>query len=429
MEVAGYLPRIADAQLADHLRLFGAVEIAGTKWCGKTWTALKHGSSITYVDEDRELIRADPKLALIGEAPHVIDEWQLVPSLWDKVRHEVDKSRGLRGGWVLTGSSTPIVRSGEDAPQHSGAGRIGRVRMWPMSLFESGDSTGSISLKGLFDGEFQPNKVETSAAELVALICRGGWPEAIDMASSDALRIAQEYLYLVLEDSIAKHGKDPNIGRRTIMSLARNLGQATTYKTLKKDMFGSEDEPDQFITDKTLASYIDLFRSLYLIEEVRGWVPQTRSPKRFAIKPKRYFADPSLPIAMLHLNEASLLKDHQTLGLAFENLCVRDLSVYALALGADRMNPLRYYHDTAGLEVDIIIELADGRWAAIEVKLGEDRVPEAVASLKRLRGKVSENPLARSTPPAFMAVLTGLGTYAHECEEGIYAIPIRCLKD
>ena len=239
----GYMPRVADAQIERYLKAFGAVEIAGTKWCGKTWSALMHGASVSYVDENLDLARADPSMMLMGDRPHVIDEWQRVPAIWDCVRHEVDRARGTRGAFILTGSSTPATRQGERGPAHSGAGRIGRVRMSPMSLFESGESTGQVSLSGLFAGKFTPCVAERDTQGLVEAACRGGWPEAVGMDVSSAQLIAREYVTAALGVSIPALGLDPDIARRIASSLARNLGQAATYKTIITDMFGAEENP------------------------------------------------------------------------------------------------------------------------------------------------------------------------------------------
>lgn len=424
----GYLPRIADEQIERLLKIFGAIEVAGTKWCGKTWAALQHGGSISYIDESLELAKADPKLMLLGERPHIIDEWQLVPPIWDAVRHEVDSQRGLRGGWILTGSSTPIKHGNEEsAPKHSGAGRIGRIKMHPMSLFESGESTGEVSLSGLFNGQFKPCKVESETQSLVNAVCRGGWPEALDLNPSDAQYIARDYLQLAFSESVPKHGKDGDVARQVVSSISRNLGQSTTYKIFLNDLFGGEDDPEAFLSEKTLASYLALLKRMYLVEEITGWVPPRRSRKRLMTKPKRYLADPSLAIAALGMSPESLLNDWQTFGLVFENLCIRDLSVYAGAHEMTSNEPLRYYRDDSGLEADIIVELADGRWAAFEIKTSEDKIVNAVNSLKRLKKKVSSNPRTQTKPPEFMAVIVGISEYAREIEEGIFSIPIRAL--
>ena len=423
----GYMPRVADAQIERYLKAFGAVEIAGTKWCGKTWSALMQGASVSYVDENLDLARADPSMMLIGDRPHVIDEWQRVPAIWDCVRHEVDRARGTRGAFILTGSSTPATRQGEQGPAHSGAGRIGRVRMSPMSLFESGESTGQVSLEGLFAGEFTPCVAERDTVGLVEAACRGGWPEAVDMEVDAAQLIAREYVTAALGVSIPALGLDPDIARRLASSLARNLGQAATYKTIINDMFGVEENPLSVIDEGRVRVYLDALKGMYIVEEVPGWAPPARDRKRFATKPKRYLADPSLACALLGMSPAALLADWQTFGLVFENMAVRDLSVYARALDLLDDVPVRYYRDDSGVEADAIVQLADGRWAAFEFKVSEDKVEKGVASLERMRRKVCENPRSQTRPPEFMAVITGVGEYAREVAEGIVAVPIRLL--
>lgn len=423
----GYMPRVADAQIERYLKTFGAVEIAGTKWCGKTWSALMQGASVSYVDENLDLARADPSMMLIGDRPHVIDEWQRVPAIWDCVRHEVDRVRGTCGAFILTGSSTPATRQGGRGPAHSGAGRIGRVRMSPMSLFESGESTGQVSLEGLFAGEFTPCVAERDTVGLVEAACRGGWPEAVDMEVDAAQLIAREYVTAALGVSIPALGLDPDIARRLASSLARNLGQAATYKTIINDMFGAEENPLSVIDEGRVRAYLDALKGMYIVEEVPGWAPPARDRKRFATKPKRYLADPSLACALLGMSPAALLADWQTFGLVFENMAVRDLSVYARALDLLDDVPVRYYRDDSGVEADAIVQLADGRWAAFEFKVSEDKVEKGVASLERLRRKVCENPRSQTRPPEFMAVITGVGEYAREVAEGIVVVPLRLL--
>lgn len=423
----GYLPRIVDEQVERYLGIFGAVEIAGTKWCGKTWTALRHGASVSYVDDDLDLARADPSLMTLGEAPHVIDEWQLVPRIWDAVRRGVDRAGGARGGWILTGSSTPLARGAGGGPAHSGAGRIGRIRMHPMSLSESGDSTRAVSLSGLFRGEFEPCAAPGGTRELVELACRGGWPGAVGMGVPEAQALAREYLRLFYTEGAPAAGKDGDATARLVGSLARNLGQAATYRTVLADMYGAEGDPRSLMSEETLASYLSLLRSSYLVEEVPGWVPQARSRKRMATKPRRYLADPSLAAAQLGMGPDALLRDWQTFGLLFEGMCMRDLTVYARALPDVGFEPVRYYRDDAGLEADAVVELADGRWAALEFKVSEDGVGHAVESLLRLRRKLCENPRARVREPEFLAVVTGASRYARRTPEGVYVVPLRCL--
>lgn len=423
-----YIPRIVDAQVKRYLSIFGAVEISGTKWCGKTWTALHHGASVVYVDENLQIAQDDPSIMLLGDQPHVIDEWQLVPAIWDCVRHAADQERGLRGAWILTGSSTPFAKGAKSPhPSHSGAGRIGRIRMSPMTLAESGDSVCTVSLTNLFKGVFAPGQMPKETENLVEICCRGGWPEALDLASPDAQIIAREYLRLIFDESGPLHGKKSDVLRKVATSIARNLGQAATQKTIISDIYGSDSAGRSAITPETLSTYLSFLKSVYLLEEVRGWEPPHRSRKRIAAKPKRYLADPSLAVALLGMSTQALMRDWQTFGLIFENLCMRDLIVYGRSLEFATEDPVKYYRDDSGLEVDAILELADGRWAAFEFKVGESKVPQAVANLKRLKAKLCENPKAKTRPPEFMAVITGVSEFAWEVEEGIYTIPIRAL--
>lgn len=427
VDPTGYRPRVVDAQVDRYLRLFGAIVIEGTKWCGKTWTSRHHAQSIAYVDRgsNLDIALADPAAMLAGDRPHVIDEWQRAPELWNTVRHAVDDLGGEKGAWILTGSSTPA----RDPARHSGAGRFGRVKMLPMALSESGTSTGAVSLAGLFRGEFSPSVCEGSLESVIEQSVRGGWPESIDLPVSDAAVIPREYLRAVLDESIPNAGKSGETTRRLLYSLARNLGQSATYKTLARDMYGDGEgeAPEPLIATSTVASYLELFTSMYLIEEIRGWEPPARSPKRLQIKPKRYFADPSLAVAALGMGARSLREDWQTLGLVFENLCMRDLLVYAQALPDVGFEPVRYYRDDSGLEVDAIVEMADGRWAAFEFKLSQNKVETGVASLTRLRRKLVEKPGARTRAPEFMAVIVGIGERAYRTPEGVYVVPLAAL--
>lgn len=419
----GYLPRIVDTQIEQYLRLFGAVEVSGTKWCGKTWSSLAHGRSVTYVDrgDNLQVCRADPSFALVGETPHVIDEWQRVPALWDTVRHAVDESSGRKGLWLLTGSSTPST----DETAHSGAGRIGRIRMHPMTLLESGDSTGATSLAALFDGKFEPSQCSTGIRELADLCCRGGWPGAINLGPDDAQVVVGEYVDAVLEQSITRLGGNPELARRLAISLARNLGQAASLQTLARDVYALAN--DELATDaqqREVSRLLGLMSCVFLVDEVSGWVPAARSPKRVRVKPKRYFADPSIAVSILGLSSQGLLSDWQTFGLVFENLCMRDLDVYARALPQVSGQPVRYYRDDSNLEVDAIIERRDGSWGAFEIKLSQEKVDAAAASLLRLEAKVCGNESARTHPASFLAVLVGVGEIAYRRPDGVYVIPI-----
>lgn len=420
-----YQPRIVDAQIERYLRLFGAIEVSGTRWCGKTWSSLAHGSSVTYVDRDGNLrlTQADPSYPLAGEKPHVIDEWQRVPTVWDVVRHAVDETHE-KGRWILTGSSTPA----KEDTSHSGAGRIGRVRMHPMTLAESSDSAGRVSLAGLFESSFESAESPVDVRDLARLCVRGGWPELVDSEPSDAQIVVREYLSAIFSQSIPRMGGKPNIAERLSESIARNLGQAATLSTYARDVYAIADNAQSTNDEEQEVSrHLDLLARSYLVDEVAGWVPSSRSPKRMRTKPRRYFADPSLAVAMLGLSTDALMQDWQTFGLVFENLCIRDLDVYARALPDAGVHPLRYYRDDSGLEVDAIIERADHSWAGIEIKLSPEKVDDGARALIRMRDKLLKDERARTAPPAFLAVLTGTGERAYKRPDGVFVIPIRLL--
>ena len=421
-----YKPRIVDAQIEKYLTLFGAIEVSGTKWCGKTWSSLAHAESATYVDRgsNMQIVSTDPGYALVGEAPHLIDEWQRVSKIWDTVRHAVDELGGKKGAWILTGSSTPS----KNEVSHSGAGRIGKIRMHTMTLAESGDSNAKVSLAGLFDGEFSPCQCDNGIEPLVQLIIRGGWPEEQNQKADDVQIVIREYLEAIFTQSIPSLGGNGQIAERLSLSLARNIGQSAKIQTLAKDVYALSTE--DIVSEKErkdISDHLERLKQIYLVDEVPGWMPASRSPKRMRIKAKRYFADPSLPVALLGLSADALLQDWQTLGLVFENLVMRDLDVYARALDYAVANPLRYYHDDSGLEADAIIERANGSWAAIEIKLGFEKVDEAAANLLRVRKKVCANEKAKVPEPSFLAIITGMGEAAYKRSDGVYVIPIRSL--
>lgn len=421
-----YRPRIVDAQIAKYLTLFGAVEVSGTKWCGKTWSSLAQANSVTYVDRgaNLQIVSADPDYALVGDRPHVIDEWQRVPAVWDTVRHAADELAGEKGAWILTGSSTP----NKDEVAHSGAGRIGRIRMHPMSLAETGESIAKVSLTGLFAGEFRPCQCPSGLVNIVDFVVRGGWPEQLGKPASDVQIVVLEYLEAIFGQSVARLGGDATLARRLALSLARNLGQSAKADTLACDVYAHESVIEVTESErKAIAKLLDILKRIYLVDEVPGWVPASRSPKRMRIKPKRYFADPSLSVALLGLSPEALIQDWQTFGLAFENLVMRDLDVYARALDYSSASPLRYYHDDSGLEVDAVIERPDGSWAAVEVKVSLEKVDEAAANLLRLKKKICGDKPARTPEPAFLAVITAMGEVAYRRQDGVYVIPIRAL--
>nr|WP_306792703.1 DUF4143 domain-containing protein [Collinsella urealyticum] len=367
---------------------------------------------------------ADPSYVLVGDRPHVIDEWQRVPAIWDTVRHAVDDLAGEKGAWILTGSSTPQ----KEQVAHSDAGRIGRIRMHPMTLAEMGKSTAQVSLAGLFEDQFEPCACESGIEDLVQLVVRGGWPDERLSDSRDVLIVVRDYLESVFTQSVVQLGESEELSRRTANSLARNLGQFAKIGTLVRDVYAYDADDEILQSDrKTVAACVNTLCRLYLIDEVPGWVPASRSPKRMRVKPKRYFADPSLPVALLGLSPEALLQDWQTFGLVFENLVMRDLDVYARALDYTLANPVRYYHDDSGLEVDVIIERVDGRWAAVEITVSPDKVDEAAENLRGMSDKVCSNERAGMRKPSFLAVITGVGEVAYRRSDGVYVIPIRAL--
>lgn len=420
----GYLPRVSDGVLSELLNTFAAVEVAGTMWCGKTWTSLSFGESVTRVGRAnvRQTVEADPAVALIGAKPHVIDEWQDVPPIWDAVRDAVDSSENETGRFILTGSSSPS----KDKVSHSGAGRIAKLRMRTMSLAETGESSGSVSLAGLFDGRFHPALVQQRLAPLAETICRGGWPALRDADFRKASRYLDSYFDAIFETSIPRRGLDGGESLRVARSLARNLGTSAKLATIGADAFTDELSADTI--EKKTAEHIAALESLYVIENVTGWDAPIRSKSRLRTKPKRYFADPSLAANLLQVDPQRLVLDGQLFGMLFEALCMHDLAVYASALPHAPANPLHYYRDSDGLEVDAIIELRDGRWAGFEIKLGDNKVEEAAASLNRLRAKVAANPAARNPQPEFMAVIVGAGEFArYDAATDVYVIPLTAL--
>ena len=419
-----YQPRLVDERLHRLLHTFGAVEIRGTKWCGKSWTALAFGESVVHLDDPnvKALAEADPTLALQGAHPHVVDEWQEVPSTWDAARRAVDAAGGEHGLFILTGSSTPA----KDAVTHSGAGRIARVDMSTMTLWERGLSTGAVSLSGLFDGSFEPSACDASLAPLADAICCGGWPALLGASAQTAAEVVDQYLDAMFEVSVPRKGGTSDMARRIVSSLARNVATAATLQTIAQDAALGDEAGAPAAS--TVTSYLDMLESMYIIESLHGWDAPVRAKSRLRTKPKRYFADPSIPAAALGMGPERLLSDGQTFGLFFESLCIHDLRAYAACMPGAHPGSLRYYGDSDGLEVDAIIELRDGRWAALEVKLGETKVPDGIRNIERLRQKVAANPAARNPKPAFSAVLTATSPFCrYDAEHDIYVFPITAL--
>ena len=424
MEIDGapYIPRLMDAVVERHLKAFGAVEIAGAMWAGKTWTARAHGASLVNLDDRqaKELAGIDARAVLAGNRPRVIDEWQEEPSLWDAVRTEVDSSPGQRGLFILTGSSRPA--KGET--NHTGSGRISRLQMLPMTLSESGHSHGSVSLSGLFDGRFESGPVETDLGQLARLVCRGGWPAALDLDDDSALLVPAQYLDALLAKGDSSAPGSERELRALLMSLARNVGGAVKLSTLACDPGSGGPGGGADAATRKASAIVDYFLSRYVIRDLPGWDAPIKSPRRLRTKPKRCFADPSLPASLLGVNPEALMGNLQLFGQLFEELCLRDLYVYSSVMKGAQGVPLRYYRDSDGLEVDAVIELRDGRWGAIEVKLGANKADEAAKSLLRLRNKVMANEAAHPVEPSFLLVVVGKSDYMYRTADGVLVVPI-----
>jgi predicted AAA+ superfamily ATPase len=408
--------------LAESLHVFGAVSIEGPKYCGKTWSALNQANSAVYVmDPNRgfatkALAIEDPYRLLDGTAPLLIDEWQEAPGIWDAVRFEVDKDTA-RGRFILTGSTTPQA----DAPLHSGAGRIARIFLRPMSLYESGDSSGEVSLAALLSESWQGEASSAVNDENLAHLCvRGGWPENIDAAQEKAGRMPFQYLETLYASDISSPDnvrRDPFKVQALVRALARNNATMVGNKSLKWEV----SEGLGSISAPTLASYINALKRIFVLEEVPGWAPDIRTRSRVRVSPKRYLVDPSLVLASLNVSAQALLTDRATFGSVFEGLCLRDLRVYSQVSEIGML----HYHDEDDLEVDAILQQRDGSYAAVEIKLSESQADEAAAMLTKFTNKMSNQ---GRKPPSQLLVLTG-GGKAIRRDDGVLQIPITCLRD
>ena len=429
MEIQDYIPRIADQTLQKKLRTSGAVLVTGPKWCGKTWTALKASNSVIYLqDPDKrasylKMAQTEPSFLLRGDKPRLIDEWQTATVLWDAVRFAVDRDP-KKGQYILTGSVV-VDKENDMLPdekmQHTGTGRISRLRMRPMSLFESGESNGEVSLKGLFDGITDIKSISSlSIEDLAYVICRGGWPAALHLDKEDSLEVAKDYIEAVCERDasvVDKSQKDPDRVRSILKSLARNISTMTTDRTIMGDVRAN----DSSISDKTLEVYLRALRKLFIIEDIKAWQPSLRLKTGIRTSDKRQFVDPSLAVAAIGASPHTILEDFNYYGFLFESLCARDLRVYSETL----LGSIRHYHDNSGLEADLIITLDDGRWAAVEVKLGSREIEEGAEHLKKLAANIDST---KTPPPSFLMVLTG-DVFAYRREDGVLVVPIGCLRD
>ena len=425
--MTNYRKRIADAVLLEKLAGKGAVLIEGAKWCGKTTTAEQVAKSVLYMsDKDSQkqnLQMADfkPSRLLEGDKPRLIDEWQLAPKLWDAVRFAVDHTPGT-GHYILTGSTVPSDK--RDEIDHSGTGRICRMKMRPMSLWESGESSGEVSIADLFsEKEFSGGESKLSLDEVAFGCCRGGWPAAIDMKGKIALNQAFDYVEAVTESDISKSDgvrRDPDTAIRIMRSLARLQGTQSANTVISADI--AEHEPDTFNED-TVYSYIGAMKKIFVVEDMMAWCPNLRCKTPLRTSDTRYFTDPSIATAAIGAGPGDLMNDLATFGLVFETMVARDLRVYAEA----NDGVVRHYHDKSGLECDMIINLRDGRSALIEVKLGGDELIEkGAAALNALYNKLD---LSKMKTPSFKMIVVADGQFAYRRkEDGVIVCPIGCLK-
>ena len=421
-----YRARIVDDMLKDKLESKGAVVIEGPKWCGKTTTAMQVAGSILRMDEPSkretniQMSEIDPGRLLKGNAPRLIDEWQIAPKLWDAARYEVD-TRGEEGQFILTGSAVPI-ESREIT--HSGTGRFTWLMMRPMSLFESGDSTGEVSLNQLFGN---PNAIDgmnnLSIEKLAFLICRGGWPHAVGMKEKPALLQAEDYYEAVIKSDINRAdgvNKNPERVKRLMRSFARNQGTQISNTMLRDDIISNDTES---LNEDTIASYINALKNIFVVEDMPSWNPNLRSKTSIRTSDTRYYVDPSIAVAALGIGPKDLINDLNTMGLLFETLCVRDLRVYAESIGGNVL----HYRDKSGLECDTVIHLKNGRYGLVEIKLGgQTFIEDAAENLKSLSNKIDTS---KMPAPSFLLIVIGIGEFAYKREDGIFIVPIGCLKN
>ncbi len=416
-----YLSRVCDAELQQALTTLGAVLIEGAKWCGKTRTAANVARSTLFMqDPDKaqsyqQMAETKPSLLLKGENPRLIDEWQMAPVLWDAVRFEVDK-RGDAGQFILTGSAVPA----NNVTAHTGTGRFARILMRPMSLYESQESNGTISLTDLFNGIHDTESVSDLTIEQIAFaVCRGGFPASIGKPDKTALRMPVEYVESIINQDISRVDgieKNPSRVRLLLRSLARNIGTQASVQTILNDVEATEAS----ISDKTISTYYNALRRIFVTEPMPAWSPSLRSKTAIRTSPKHYFVDPSIATAVMRINPDGVLQDFGYFGFLFESLCARDIRVYAQHNDGE----VFHYRDKSGLEADLIVQLRDGRWGAIEVKLGNKQIEEAAKNLLKLKEKIDTGKMRK---PSFLMVLTG-GQFAFCRKDGVLIVPVGCLR-
>lgn len=424
-----YKTRLADSILQKKLASSGAVLIEGAKWCGKTTTASQIAKSILFMQDpaqkkqNLEMADMDPSFLLNGQTPRLIDEWQLAPKLWDAIRYEVDK-RDEFGQFVLTGSAVPADLS---EISHSGTGRISRMLMRPMSLYESGESNGSVSLGDLFsDNEKVAGTNSLDLEQIAFLICRGGWPKSIGTNTDVALQLAINYFDAVVNDDISRVDnvkRDSEKTKRILRSYARSIASQAKITSITQDVYANEETEDLTNKNATISSYISALKKIFVIEDSLAWNPNLRSKTAIRASDTRYFTDPSIGAAALGLGPRDLINDIQTMGLMFENLCIRDLRIYADALDGQ----VYHYRDRNNLECDAVVHLRNGSYGLIEIKLGGDRlIEEGAKTLNKLEANIDTT---KMKAPSFKMVLTGVGNYAYRRKDGVLIVPIGSLKN
>lgn len=420
-----YKRRVVDQLLAERLEEVGAVLIEGPKWCGKTTTALQQARSTVMLANPEVLLQSKSMIAtsashlLSGLVPRLFDEWQTLPELWDNIRYEVD-ARNEEGQFILTGSAVPVE---SDKIMHTGTGRFAWITMRPMSLWESEESTGDVSLQALFDGDLAIQGENKHRLEDIAfMLCRGGWPSSLGRSTKAALRVASDYYDAVIKTDFVRVDntlRNQNRSRMLLRSLARLQGTQTSIGVIRQDMLSNDDNT---LAENTVASYIEALRKIFIVEDMPAWSTNLRSKTVIRTSPTRYFVDPSIAVAAMGISPKDLISDLKTFGFLFEAMAIRDLRVYADALDAK----VYHYRDKDELECDVVMELRNGRYALIEIKLGgQENVNMAAHQLQQLASKIDT---ARVGEPAFRMVLTAVGDKAFQMQDGTLVVPIGCLK-
>ena len=416
----GYIKRIIDSNIDRLLKIYGAVCIEGPKWSGKTWTSKNHSSSASFLGnpegnfKNKMLAELDPSLVLEGEKPRLIDEWQTVPSIWDAVRYKVDET-GTKGQFILTGSSTPVLKG----ILHGGTGRIGKITMRTMSLYEMGKSTGNVSIMDLFNGNIKNTPIpQIQLDTLIEYVLRGGWPGVQNLSLEDAMQVSRDYLENIPDDMQRLDGirRDAHKVKAVLRALGRAESNMTSKKSLQKDIEEFSEDKNAVSVD-SISDYLDCFSRLFLTEDQPSFENKLRSSVKALKNPKRHFTDPSLAAAAINATKETLKNDLNTFGYLFEALCIHDLRVYATSIGAK----VFHYHDEKDNEADAVLELPDGRWGLFEIKVGFNQVETAAKQLISLKEKFAKE---TSSIPQFLCIICGLSSAILRRQDGIYVIPI-----